>query len=320
MYMFSSYNKIILTLFLVVFSPMAALSLYMEPESNELTRMGGYLENYYGWNDPQENFEKPLFTLAKNILEYDSYYDVVVLGDSFSENLSHGWQNYFSLKTGLKIITLNMNYVSIDSVLDSKIYREKPPLLFIYQSVERNIVSRNQYCPSGDFASGNLYVKKTIEVNPHEVNIRDINRNRKKLSVDGLDFNLALNYMKKSFNRNILGRNITEVHQFSLTRKNLFSNKKPDSLLVITRDFKLKGVTQEQIKTAQCSLLALQQRIRSNDKTGFVALFFPDKTTVYADVINDDKFTDMSIIKRIESTRGLNSTSLVRWSIYLKAK
>jgi len=311
MFDFSNYNKILLALFFIVFSPMALLTLYMEPVSNELTRMGGYLENDFGWNEPQEHFEMPMFTLANDISEYDSYYDVVVFGDSFSEDLSHGWQNYFNQKTGLKIITFNMNQVNIDSVLGSEIYQNNPPKIFVYQSVERNIVSRNQICLQNKQKLKNDYIKKIIEIDPHEIKIQYKMRNREKLSLGGLDLNSTINYLKKSFSRNVFGKNTTEVHNFSLKRKDLFSNKKSASLLVITRDFKLKDVTHEQIKVAQCSLLALQQRIRNNGRTEFIALFFPDKTTTYSDFLIDERYAGMSVINNFEKIPKLNSTLLV---------
>ena len=129
---------------------MLVLSFYMEPISNELTRMGGYLENDYGWNSPQEHFIQPLFKKAYSIEDYQQYYDVVVVGDSFSENESHGWLNYFSNRSGLTVISFNMISVALDEVINSPIYQEKPPKLFIYQSVERNVISRHGSCASNN--------------------------------------------------------------------------------------------------------------------------------------------------------------------------
>jgi len=119
---------------------------YMEPESNELTRMGGYLENEFGWNAPQEHFAKPMFDMARSIEDYKRYYDVVVLGDSFSENQSHGWQNYFARESGLSVITFRLGRVKPDDILNSQVYRKQPPKLFIYQIVERNIINRHKKC------------------------------------------------------------------------------------------------------------------------------------------------------------------------------
>ena len=77
---FSLYNKSLFIFISIFLFPMLVLSFYMEPISNELTRMGGYLENDYGWNSPQEHFIQPLFKRAYSIEGYQHYYDVVVVG------------------------------------------------------------------------------------------------------------------------------------------------------------------------------------------------------------------------------------------------
>ena len=129
-------------------------------------------------------------------------------------------------------------------------------------------------------------------------------------SIDGLNFNSTINYVKKAALREFANINITEVHRYPLSRSDLFSSRSSQSVLVISRDFKIRDATEQQIKTAQCGMLMIQNKIRKNKVTEFIALVFPDKTTVYSDFITESDYSDLSIISKIESTPNLNVTQL----------
>jgi len=105
--------------------------------------------------------------------------------------------------------------------------------------------------------------------------------------------------------------NITEVHELELTKPGLFSSKINDSVLIITRDFRIKDVNSKQISTTKCSLLALQEKVRSNKKTEFITLIFPDKTSVYSNYLVDRSYSTMSILSRLEKTPGLNIVPII---------
>ncbi len=308
---YSLYTKILITCISMFLVPIFALSIYMEPESNELTRMGGYLENDFGWNMPQEHFVKPLFNMAESIEDYQHYYDVVVIGDSFSEDESHGWQNYFANLSGLSIITFSFLSVKPDDLINSQIYRQKPPKLFIYQIVERNIIGRHNYCDAGAQAAKKIMEARPIQTREMKVEVDKKHRNKRWYSLTGLDISAALNYLKKSVTRNLLGLNLTEVQEFKLSRDDLFSSNTSDTLLILTRDFNLKGTTSKQIETAKCSLLSLQADIKGSANTEFITIVFPNKSTAYSDYVLDKTLSDMSIAAEIENTEGLNITSLV---------
>ena len=291
-------------------TPLFGLTLYMDPLSNELTRVGGYLENDYGWNLPQEHFETPLFTKADSIEDYNEYYDIVVLGDSFSDNESHGWQNYLANKTGLTIISFNMFSMSVDEVLSSPKYLKYPPKYFIYESVERDLPSRHNECDSKTKSTIKTSFPPRIKYNPLEVSIKEKERNKGIDAIKDKNIGSAINYVTKFAARTIFDINITEVQELSLSRAGLFSSNINDSVLVLTRDFKIREINDEQINIAKCSLLQLQDKIRSNGKTEFLAMVFPNKTSVYSEFILDDAYSNMSIASSIENTPGLNIVNL----------
>lgn len=85
--MHSRYLRFLLVSFVLPTVVLALVGVfYFQPYWGPLTRKSGYLENNFGWTQPQEIFDKPLFRIAKSVAEYDKYYDVVVIGDSFSHD------------------------------------------------------------------------------------------------------------------------------------------------------------------------------------------------------------------------------------------
>jgi len=283
----------------------------MEPFSNELTRMGGYLENDYGWNNPQEHFQKPLFKKASSIEDYTQHYDVIIVGNSFSDDESHGWQNYLANETGLTILLFNVFSVSVDNIINSDMYQINPPKLFIYESVERNIISQHNQCEYDKLPINSDFTPPPFNIDPLSIPVGKIARKRNVSSIKDIDLSSSINYLSKSISRNLFNVNITEVHPFKLTKHGLFSSKTNDSLLVITRDFQLKDVNFPEIETTKCSLLLLQNKIRANNKTEFITLIFPDKTTVYSDFIDDKSYSNMSILSKLEDTPGLNIVPII---------
>ena len=310
---FQTYNRVFLSLFLLLLFVIFGLLVHMKPLVGELTRMGGYLENQVGWTTLQEHFPQPLFTRARSIEEYDRPFDVVVFGDSFSDDLSKGWQNYLAAATGWSIITFNMNEIDIDRVLSGRMYRSAPPRLFIYESVERNFIGNHDRCPDQDGNSVHRHPEplRLPPANPLAVEIEWISMDGyPQVPLEGIGITNAVNYLRKALYRRIPNFNPTEVHEFKLSRGDLFSNAVSDRLLVLTRDFKNLGITPHQIATAKCSLMALQSRIEAAGWTTFLTLGFPDKTTAYADYIDDPMYRNMSVIGMFENEPGLHMTKL----------
>jgi hypothetical protein len=307
---FKVFNRVFMSLFAASLLGMFGLYLYMQPVVGELTRMGGYLENHFGWTQPQEHFSEPLFTFAQHIDEYDRPYDVVVVGDSFSADLAKGWQNYLAAATGWSIIAFNMNDVDPEAILASPTYRDAPPRLLIYQSVERNLLERFEECPNPAPQSAGAAIQRPLPVRPVPAEIEWVGMDRyPPAPVEGMGISTAFNYLKKAAARR-LNRNGTEVHQYGLDRADLFSNAASDVLLVITRDFRIRGATRDQISAATCGLLAMQRRIEASGETIFLAAIVPDKTTAYSRHINGPDYEDISIIRWFEGAEGLHVTGL----------
>lgn len=304
------FNRVFFAILAALILPCLGIMFYMEPTTGELTRLGGYLENNYGENTAQEYFETPLFEKITDLDHYKGYYDVIVVGDSFSDNFNYGWQNYFANAMGVSMASFNMNITPLDEILASPQLKKTPPKLFIYQSVERNILMRHPLCTK---LFANEKQPPSIDIKPDPLNIepkKKLFRPEKGLNLEQFNFSNAINFVSKSLPRELLGVNRTTVTQFPLDRSNLFSNEKSDNLLVINKDFMLVGRTKEQINSAKCSLLSLQHHVENELEVPFVALFFPDKTTLYNPYVKEGQFKDRSIISQVESTENLNVASL----------
>ncbi len=124
-----------------------ATAINLEPNSGDLTRMGGYPENWYGWTQFQTRFPQPLYTRDN----YNQYHDVVVFGDSFSTqqpgeqtDLGTYWQNFLARDTGLSVTVFNLRNTDFRSVIDNPVYAKRPPRVFIFENIERDII----YIPS----------------------------------------------------------------------------------------------------------------------------------------------------------------------------
>lgn len=311
---FKVFNSVFLSLFGTTLLLVLGVYVYMQPLVGELTRLGGYLENHFGWTEPQEHFESPLFTLATSIDDYDRRYDVVVIGDSFAVDLSKGWQNYLAAATGWSIIAFNMNRIDPEDVLNSPIYQEAPPQLLVYQSVERNLISRFDECPVTVPESGATPAPlPTLRPQPIPARIERIGMDRYPTApVEGIGIDSAFNFLQKAADRRLFKRNDTETHAFALSRNDLFSNASSQTLLVITRDFRIHGATPNDIDTAKCGLVALQNRIERSGRTIFVGLLFPDKTTVYGPYITDPDYVNASVVDAFTNQNGLHVTQLDR--------
>lgn len=281
----------------------------MQPVTGNLTRLGGYLESEYGWNAPQQIFPQPLFRIGTTIEDYDRPFDVVVVGDSFSHNDSKGWQNYFVDQTGLSLLTFHVARMPLEEILDSPVFRATPPRLFVYQSIERNLIARLGECDHAVPPHTEPPRLVSIELRPLDAPIEDIDRSQVPPYRQATRFDSAINYIRKAILR-WLGFDRTEVRRYRLDRANLFSSRASDEMLILTRDDRIRGATDEQVTSVGCNLLAMRDRVQANGETLFAALLFPDKTTAYGPYITSPGYEPFSILARVEATPGLLSARL----------
>ena len=264
-----------------------ALAAWLEPVQNDLTRLGGYSERDFGWNGLQLGFRPPLVPVAVP----GRTYEVVVIGDSFSTSkfIAPGaprvddgfWTDVFAQRTGLVIGAFHRDAVSPAAYLASDTFKAAPPRLVIYEIVEREldaVPAAGVPCPAAPSAPGPAFVLRPAPLDrtpaPHA---RDAARHLGTAQVD-----TAVDFATKQVTRWLTGRDWTDVLQLPLSRRDLFSNHRPDRLLIYKQDARKASIGPAQEADLACYFLDLQSKVEANGQTAFLLMVVPDKSTAYA--------------------------------------
>jgi hypothetical protein len=293
-----------------------AVSIWLQPLSNDLTRLGGYSENAYGWNGEQIGFSPPLASVGV----LGQSYDVVVVGDSFSIDArllpdakrdDHGyWTDFFVQKTGLSLGSFHRGRISPDDYAASAAFRKTPPKLLVFEIAEREIVGfpvRQEPCPAPRPAPNFRLSLNPVARAPVGF-ARDTSR---RLSTSQID--TAIDFLKKSTQRWIIGHDSTNVLRVNLSRTDLFSNRSSGNLLVYTGDLRKSEFSDQYLESVGCALLAFQARVEANGLTAFVLMIAPDRSTAYGDFTPDLHLPNLTNI--LASNKNLH---LLRVDVSLK--
>lgn len=266
-------------------------SYYIQPIQGDLTRLGGYSERDYGWNIPKRMLNDSV-TLART---YDKYYDIVVLGDSFS-NLGL-WQSYLANDYNMTFTTLHWDNNTIESIINSQIFKDNPPKLFIIELGTRSFpirfTSSNSTCNS-----------EMVERNKSRLNLEVANQHSSfsyayrntYTKWNEVNLKFALLYLENSLLRMLIKNDFSKVMRYDLTRNDLFSNKNNDSVLLLSTWFDSKVWSDEEISKAICSVIDIQNKVQSNGRTLFILLPIPDKSSAYKKYIKNPSFSDINNI------------------------
>jgi len=249
----------------------------------DLTRIGMHSEYDFGNNGEEHFFENP--PSKKGKIGDIEVYDIVVIGDSFSNHrFSYAWHNYLSKKTGLNVGVFKIK--SQKEVIKAINNAKNPPGLVVYESVERELYTRfgsqNNKCKPTPSAFFNRYRLK-----PKKINTIYTTRDRSfSFKVD-----LGVKFLKSA----IMRKNLQETKILDIVTTDLFTNKKADKLLVYAEDIeKKKNLTTSNWENIWCGLLELQNQVQKTQKTNFVALIAPDKLTIYSPYLKSNKWKNIS--------------------------
>ena len=278
------YNRILISVFAILFVIITIFVVWIDPYHGDLCRIGGYRENDYGWNKPQKKFKDCHYTIGTNLSDYDQYYDVVTIGDSFSLNEKQGWQNHLALSTGSKVLTFHRRSVNASSLLNHHQFLKTPPKFFIFQVVENGIQTALFDIPLDVDLLQKQEVARTKPFKQNKVNYddlvesfsRDIDR---KPSMD-----TALHYIKTNLKQSLGSRLKAKSYKLKPDVV-MFSNNKPNEALFFHLDELKLSISDEEWAIIEKRFATLQYQVQSNEKTKFLAMIAPDKTTTYAHFI-----------------------------------
>jgi SGNH hydrolase-like domain, acetyltransferase AlgX len=282
-----------------------------EPLSGDLTRLGWYSENEFGWTKAEQHFDPPLAVPGT----LDGRYDIIALGDSFTvDEATHSagttWTHELARDTGLRIGVFDSGTLAIDRLLASPAYREHPPIALVYETVERSLVPRHGGSAAAEDCTAAVPTPRAgVKIAPLDVAPLPLLRPTRR---DWNDWpaSYAINYLLQNAIRMLRGHETTSAVRLSMTEGGLFSSRGDRGLLVYGEDFNKIGLQRADWDAAACDLQRLQDRVQANGRTAFLAMIVPDKLTVYAPFLPYRDFDGLSHLDRLAEAPGLNLVRL----------
>jgi hypothetical protein len=302
------YALLLVGLSLVLAGGVAVWGHFLEPLTGDLTRIGWYAENDYGWRGTQLRFDPP----AAEIGRLDGAYDVVAVGDSFTAESPHNpgvaWPHFLARATGRKVAVFDVGVTPLDDILASPAFSRHPPAVLIYEVVERHLVQHGTPSSEG-CAPATPRPEAELELGPAGPAPVPFERSTRRFW-DDWPVSYALEFAFQNARRRLAGHETTSAVGMAMMRGGLFSSRFDRGLLVYGEDFNKMGWSEADWRRAGCHLLALQDRVQANGRTVFVALVVPDKLTVYAPFLPYRKFDGISRLGLVAETPGLNLVRL----------
>lgn len=286
---------------IIPFATILGMAIYIQPLFGDLTRLGNVSERSWGWNQAL-----PVVSIDQSASDRD--FDVLVIGDSFSEK--DIWQSVMRDLTGLKFKTFRWEDFSSPACLEAGISYLKTQYsnirYVVIETVERSAVSRFitlngkiDECPLLITSSIHTKASKTLAV-----------RNKRLDSIPDAFYTI------KAFLSEPKKYNQTTVSGYGyispLKRTDFFSNQKSDALLYFAGDLEKLDWTEVQIDASIKNLEKLSQ-IHSQQGLKIIFAIVPDKSTAYSEHLVHSPFQG----KSIDIWQKLNSVSLT--AVNLKA-
>lgn len=266
-------------------------ALISDPYDGDLTRLGGYMESRYGWNGSQERFVQTSVVYANGIEDYDGYYQMVVIGDSFTFKSMSTWLDYLACFSGISVIAFRDSQVAVSELIRSERFKKTPPLYFVYESVERNLIERINKEMAGltngefDGQGPDIYYMKSELPILHKQKALLMDSYARRVTWAGFDEIMAqgshffaTNLKKLFFDATEMAIKIQIKLEF---RGELFSSRDDGSALIFSGDLKARHITLDDIKSAVMHISKINEVVQKNGRTDFLLLIFPDKFSVY---------------------------------------
>ncbi len=271
---------------LVVFLPLAPLSILFEPLSGDLTRIGAYAERDFGWNAPQ-----PVIHINANGGSI-SKPEVLVLGDSFSR--SNEWQSVLATKASAA--TLSFHYTQIGCIPNWIEYAlsQQSARTVVIEAVERDFIR--------DFID--LQECRSDRPIPFELSPAESAAERvkwpPKLRLE-YAYRTAFHTVEMNFSNNRLtAGSVVNAPLKSNCAK--FSNRRADRLLYFGADEAKSRWQQDDIDRAISNVRRIQRLFEDHGKK-FIFIVVPDKSSAYRDCLLND--TDVKAGRQVNITQAL---------------
>jgi hypothetical protein len=282
----------VLTFFVIA----VPLSIFFEPISGDLTRIGHWSERDFGWNKPQ-----PAVSVHANGTSISNP-QVLVLGDSFSH--PNIWQSYLAESRHLEILSFQYQDVGcVDNWLKWVAGNHYSNVnTVIIQVVERSFVPLFRHlntCTSRVPKSFEIAEKNIIPTHPQKALMLDA----------GYLIPTAANTLRTAWSD---GRIVSgDVSNVPLATGKLFSNRKSNRLLYYTEDESKLGWSKKDITAAVVNLKRIQDDLAKKG-LHLVVVVVPDKSSAYRQYMVNEASRDgyPDVFEQLKDA-GVNNVNLL---------
>ncbi len=276
------------------------LSIFFEPISGDLTRIGHWTERDYGWNQPQPEAH----VRANDALRVSP--QVLVLGDSYSH--PNIWQSYLAESRNLEILSFQYQDVGcVDNWLKWVIESHYANVnTVVVQVVERSFVPLFR----------NIYTCANRAPKPFEVTGNQIKtiRSHTNLTMDaGYLIPTAINTIRMAWADDRISISSGGVVNAPLATGNLFSNYKSNRLLYYEEDESKLGWSKKDMTAAVVNLKRIQDDLAKKGLR-LVVVVVPDKYSVYRQYLANEAIKEgyPNVFEQLK-TAGVNNINLLTY-------
>lgn len=312
-----TYNTIFLALVFLIVSISAAIMLWSQPISGDLTRISAYPERWFGWNDPQQDIPSVINTPRQT-----GKYHILVIGDSFSE--AGRWQSLLSHQYTFSFI--HSGKTTLNDIL--AFTGDKKPDAIVIETGERALP--DMYGTASTFIKPVTSCQLPAPVTENPITIGAIQAQIAKLPSFPLiqrkiwpnnSNNISEGFhIFKLYSSAMIKPHKRKAKVLALTSNQLFSSGKSDHILLLSKDFLLYDtIDDNNINTVRCSMQAVDQAL-TQAQLPHVILTLPDKTTAYQPyLVNTEIKQRPALINRLRidalTGHGINMLQPIRTMI-----
>ena len=283
------YSALIVASIVATLSAIVLTVWWVPPFIGDLTRIGGFSESDFGWNQPQQGFGRPLYRYTRNYQDLlASPSTVVVFGDSFSAPRGDGvgtWADFLANRIDESVTVFHYQTTQqLATFIDSESFRANPPAAIILQNVTRNFVW--QIALPDCHLADDLPRSREHGLLPRQGQLAQATTRRTAYR----DLREALSV--SSYFLRAAGWNavvpVGQVRQSDLARDDLFSSRASGRLLTYVADSASLAATPQDIARSLCTLRTLQAKATANGRTRFLFVPTPDKSLAYREYVTDE--------------------------------
>lgn len=258
------------------------LIIFGSEKKGDLIRVGYLIDNTKNYREIFKNdFEKKITYTELTGLNNQKSFDVLTMGDSFSQKKGYGYQNYLS-EEGINVLHYNQScnsMLTLNSFIEGDVFDELNIKYVLIQSVERFFINRSKNV----FQQKNAFLLKGIkeDQNHTKTTAKKFKLNLPKLFSPGI-IKLPLNSLLYQFDDNAFFSNVYRVK----LSKELFSTGNKE-LLFLNEDYRnVKNTNRENIQELN-NVLNLLSRKLENKGVKLIVLPSPDKYSLYYKYFED---------------------------------